>query len=163
MSSEPEYRCLQFTIADLLTVMAIVAVLGSASKLPTLFRVIPLLAVLYVVKYRIPTLHLRPRFALAIYALVVGAFLPYLYCCIADHWLGRMLDWIGRPLAVFTVPTISLLYDIFVGKRLSVKIYLLRSLREIVILSPVCMFAGVALVFHHAVIPPSTGRLMPVT
>ena len=80
MDADPEYRRFQFTIADLLGVMVIVAVLGSLSTLPaSLLHAIPLYAVLYAVKYRILSFQVRPWVALLLYSAVVLALLPYLY------------------------------------------------------------------------------------
>jgi hypothetical protein len=140
MNADPEYRRFQFTVADLLAVMVIVAVLGSLSTLPvSLLHAIPLLAVLYVVKYRILTLRVQPWLGLLLYFLVVAALLPYLYCRATvafNNDFASPLDWIWGPIEVFMVPTASFLYDVLTRKRPSLKFYTARSLLEILIFIP---------------------------
>ena len=106
-----------------------------------MLHIIPSLAVLYVVKYRILTLRVQPWLGLLLYFLVVAALLPYLYCCIFVPWdrvwgLNPMADWIGGPIAAFTVPTVFFLYDTLAHKRPSLEFYAIRSLVEIVVLVP---------------------------
>jgi len=139
MNAESEYRRLQFTIADLLAVMGIVAVLGAASRLPvSLFHALPVFAVLYVVKFRILTFRVQPWLALLLYLVVVAALLPYLYCRITDIWNDdKMAKSVGVPIIVFTVPTVSFLYDTLEHKLPSLKSYAIRSLIEIVVFVPV--------------------------
>jgi len=149
MNADPEYRRFQFTIADLLGLMVIVAVLGGFSRLPSsLFHAIPLFAALYLAKYRILTLRVQPWLALVLYLAVVAALLPYLYwrilsLCLYDpvmrewrEWDDPLAIWIGGPFAVFTVPTASFLFDTLMQKRPSAWFYALRSLVEVVILVP---------------------------
>ena len=157
MNAVPEYRRLQFTIADLLGLMVIVAVLGATSRLPvSVLHAVPLLAALYVVKYRILTLRVQPWLGLLLYFLVMAALVPYLYCCIYVPWepsplpvrqLGPRLcgsysgasplaGWIGGPIATFVIPTAFFFCDVLRHKLPSLK----RSLLEIVILVPLCGF-----------------------
>jgi len=88
MNTEPEYMRFQFTIADLLGLMVIVAVLGATSRLPedaelrAMFHGILLIAVLYLGRCRILSLQVRPWIALSLYSLLVAALLPYLYYCV---------------------------------------------------------------------------------
>jgi hypothetical protein len=146
MNGKPEYRRFQFGIADLLAVMVIVAVLGATSRLPvSLFHIIPLLAVLYVVRYRILTLRVRPWLALLLYFVVVVALLPYLYCCIYVPWhsyseASPLAGWIGGPIDAFAIPTAFYFYDVLAHKLPSLKFYAVRSLLEIVILFPLWDF-----------------------
>jgi hypothetical protein len=151
MNPDSEYRRLQFTIADLLGLMVIVAVLGSFSVLPiSPPHIIPLLAVLYVVKFRLLTLHVQPWIAILLFFLAVVALLPYLYCRVTDVryiFVGheRVPEWIGLPIVVFAVPTAFFLHDVLTRKQLSLRFYILRSLVEIVILIPL-LFYTVSLV-----------------
>ncbi len=140
MDADPEYRPFQFTIADLLGLMVIVAVLGAASRLPRSdLHVIPLLAALYLLKLRILYFRVQPWLAFLLYLLVVAALLPYLYWRAID-WTNPTLrpvaNWIGEPIITFTVSSVFFLYDIL-ARRLSLKVYLIRSLLEIVVLIPV--------------------------
>ena len=101
-NADPEYGPFQFTIADLLGLMGIVAVLGSLGTLPvSLYHAIPLFAVLYVVKYRTLTLRVQPWLGLPLYFLVVAALLPYLYYRIIDvsdcSGCDPLANWIGGP------------------------------------------------------------------
>ncbi len=148
MNADPEYRPFQFTIADLLAVMVIVAVLGATSRLPaSFFQVFPMLAVLYVVKYRILTLRVQPWLGSLLYFLVVLALLPYLYCRLMDTWnsgfVSSLANWIGLPVLVFAVPTVFFLYDTLAQRRPSLKDYAIRSLAEIVFLFPLWAFVWV--------------------
>jgi hypothetical protein len=139
---EPDYKRLQFTIADLLGVMVMVAVLGAASRLPgSPFRLIPLLAVLYVVKYRILALRVRPRLGLLLYFLVAAALLPYYNYCDAIEFVrvaqgNLLLFWVNEFIEIFTVPTVFHLYDTLTHKSPSRKFYAIRSSVEIVVLVP---------------------------
>jgi hypothetical protein len=152
MDGDPEYRRLQFTIADLLAVMALVAVVGSLSTLPiSPFHAIPMFAVLYVVKFRILTFRVQPWIALLLFFLVVVALLPYLYCRVTDVryiFVGRsrVPEWIGLPLVAFAVPTTFFVRDVLGHKQLSLGFYILRSLVEIVLLIPLLFCTGVSLV-----------------
>ena len=151
MKAEFENKRFQFSIADLLGLMAIVAVLGSFSMLPVSPpHAIPLLAALYVVKFRILTLRVQPWIALLLFFLVVVALLPYLYCRVTDVryiFVGRsrVPEWIGLPIVVFAVPTAFFLRDVLRHKQLSLRFYILRSLVEIVILIPLFFYTFVFL------------------
>jgi hypothetical protein len=157
MGGDPEYRRFQFAIADLLAVTAMVALLLGTSRLPaSSLHVIPLLAVLYLVKFRILTFRVRPWVASLLYFLVVAALLPYLYCSVVDDWGNRFVNllatWIGwhglqgklradilnstSPIITFTVPTMSFFLDTLTRKRPSAWFYALRSLVEVIILVP---------------------------
>jgi len=74
MNAEPEYKPFQFRIADLLGLMVIVAVLATTSRLPvdaeleSIFHAILLIAVLYLGRFRILSLRVRPWIALLHYA-----------------------------------------------------------------------------------------------
>ena len=79
MNAAPDYKRFQFRIADLLAVMTMVALLLGTSRLPvSVLRIISSLAVLYIVKYRILTLRVKPWLGLLLYFLIVAALLPYL-------------------------------------------------------------------------------------
>ena len=100
MDGDPEYRRFQFGIADLLAVTTVVALLLGTSRMPaSSLHAIPLLAVLYVVKFRILTFRVRPWVASLLYFLVVAALLPYLYCRVIGDWGDRFVKplttWIG--------------------------------------------------------------------
>src|SRR5271165_6463739 len=138
MNADPEYRPVQFTIADLLGLMVIVAVLGAASRFPvSLFHAIPLFAVVYLVKFRILTLRVHPWLGLLLYFATLAALLPYLYYCIIDvsdcQGCDPLANWIGGPILAFTVPTAFFLYDTLAHKRPSLHSYAIRSLVEIVV------------------------------
>ncbi len=146
MNADPEYRRFQFGIADLLAVMAVVAVLGSLSSLPaSLFHAIPLFAVLYLAKFRILRLRVRPWVGVLLYLLVVAALLPYDHCrfIVDGYWWGYISPltcWIGGTIIAFAVPTASFLYDVLARTRLSARLYALRSLVEVVIFVPLWAF-----------------------
>jgi hypothetical protein len=145
VSGDREYRPFQFTIADLLAVMLIVAIMGGLSRLPvSLLHAIPLYAVLYLAKFRILRLCVRPWWTLGLYLLVVAALLPYLYHCTIDSWnspdCNPLSNWVGGPIAAFTVPAAFLLYDVLTHKRPSLRFYAIRSLLEIAIV-PFWVFA----------------------
>jgi len=151
MNAESESKRFQITIADLLGLMVIVAVLGSLSTLPiSPPHAIPLLAALYVVKFRLLTLRVQPWIAILLFFLAVVALLPYLYCRVTDVryiFVGRerVPEWIGLPIVVFTVPTAFFLHDALTHKQLSLRFYTLRSLVEIVILIPLWFYTFVFL------------------
>lgn len=137
----PEYRPFQFTIADLLALMVLAALLLGTCRFPASFsHVIPLLAVLYVVKYRIVTFHVQPWLALLLYLAASLALLLYHYFCIVDVWNyghhDTMARWVGVPIVIFTFPTASFLWDIF-RRAPSFSTYALRSVIEIVFIMPV--------------------------
>ena len=139
--SDSEYRPFQFSIADLLTVMLIVAVLGGLGRLPASgFQLIPLFVVLYLARFRILRLCVRPGVAILLYFIVTVAMLPYLYCCVYDSWTSTdcYVGWwlSSGPIMAFTIPTAFFLYDVIAHKRPSLESYVLRSLLEIVILVP---------------------------
>ena len=142
MNADPEYRRLQFTIADLLWAMVIVAILAGTSRLPaeSALHFIPSLAVLYVVKYRILALRVQPWLGLLLYFLVVAALVPSIYFRVIDvrnaYHQAPLAAWIGLPIAAFTIPTVFFLYDVLAHKRPSLKFYVLRSLVEVVMLIP---------------------------
>jgi len=146
VSGDPEYKRFQFTIADLLAVMVIVAVLlGTSGLSASVFHVVPPLAVLYIVKYRILTFRVRPWVGLLLYVLVVAALLPYHHCrFIVDGYMWGYISpltcWIGGTIIVFTVPTASFLHDVLAETRLSSRLYALRSLVEVVIFVPLWAF-----------------------
>jgi hypothetical protein len=145
MIADSGYRPFQFSIADLLAVMVIVAVLGATSRLPvSLLHVIPLFAVLYLAKLRILWLRVRPWLALGLYLLALAALLPYLYHCTIDSWnspvCNALSNWVGGPIAAFTVPTAFFLYDVLAHKQPSLRFYAIRSLLEIVLV-PLWVFA----------------------
>jgi hypothetical protein len=155
MNTDPDYKRFQFSIADLLAIMVIVAVLGGFSRLPASpWHVIPLLGVLYVVKYRILTLRVQPWLTLLLYFGVALALLPYLYFRVAVETSQGLVDplayiigtieplavWMSRPIAVFTVPTVSFAYDVFSRRQPSWPLDVLRSWLEIVLVFPVWVF-----------------------
>ena len=146
MDADSEYRRFQFGIADLLAIMLFVAVLGSFSALPvSVLHSIPLLAVLYLAKFRILRLRVRPWVASLVYCLVVVALLPYLYYRVTGDEYKRFRptcpsDWILGPIELFSIPTASFLYDVLAHKRPSLESYATRSLLEIVILIPLWAF-----------------------
>ena len=135
--------------------MVIVAVFGGFSRLPASpWHVVPLLGVLYVVKYRILALRVKPWLTLLLYLCVVLALLPYLYSRVAVDTNQGLVDplayiigaidplavWMSRPIAVFTVPTVSFLYDVFSHRQPSWPLDVLRSLLEIVLVFPMWVF-----------------------
>ena len=137
ISHDLDYRRLQFTIADLLAAMLIIALLLGVRAIPLLI-VISMFAALYGVKYRILMFRVRPWIALSLYVATAAAVLQYLYFCVLDSWdsgdVDRWAKWVGMPIIVFTVPTAVFLYDNFC--RPSLATYLVRSIVEIVVLIP---------------------------
>ena len=152
MTADAKYRRFQFTIADLLALTVMVAVLGAASRFrASPFHALPLLAVLYAVKYRIVTLGVRPWLGLSLYLALVVALLPYFWICVEDighsNDFDKLIPWIGVPLMVFTIPTVFFLWDVF-RRRPSLANYVDRSLFEILGLIP--LWSGVwAMIFLH--------------
>lgn len=73
--------------------------------------------------------------ALGLYFFVLAALMPYLYYRAAVDWnspcVRPQANWIGGPIAAFTVPTASFLYDVLACKQPSLKFYVIRSLLEI--------------------------------
>ena len=72
-----------------------------------------------------------------LYCLFVAALLPYLYCrAVVDPWhspcASPLSNWVGWPIAVFTVPTAFFVYDTLTHKQPSLRFYI-RSLRKIVL------------------------------
>jgi hypothetical protein len=147
MNTDPEYGPFQFGIADLLAVMTMVALLLGTSRLPPSFlHAIPMLAVLYVAKYRILTLRVRPRLALLLYFLVVAALWPYFQRCTYCLWPpggNRLEKWIGGLMTAFTVPTAFFLRDVLFRKVPSWESYAARSLFETLILVPLWLVVWV--------------------
>ena len=145
MNADRKYGRLQFTIADLLAVMVIVAALGATSRLPvSLLQVIPLLVVLYLAKLRILRLVVHPCWSLFLYSLVLAALLPYVYYRAVEHWgsphLDPLVNWVGVPVEAFTVPTVFFLYDILAHKQPSLTFYAIRSSLELLVLVPLWVF-----------------------
>jgi hypothetical protein len=141
MSGARDYRRFQFRIADLLALMVMVAFLGATSRLPVSpFQIIPVFPVLYLVKFRILSLQVRPWLSLVLYLGAVAALLPYLYARSIDCWndpgVTAQAIWIGTPVYVFTVPTACFLYDVLVRKQRSWTFYTIRSLVEVLFLVP---------------------------
>ena len=147
-----------------MAITTLVALLLGTSRLPaSSLHVVPLLAVLYVVKFRILTFRVRPWVASLLYFLVVAALLPYLYCRVIGDWGNRFVKplatWLGwhapqgklladilnstSPILTFTVPTMSFFFDTFTRKRPSARFYALRSLAEVVIFVPLWAFVWV--------------------
>ncbi len=142
MNADPEYRGFQFTSADLLAIMVIVAVLGGFSRLPipgeiATLGAVPPLVILYLAKLRIVRLCVRPLVAFLLYVAVVVALSLYLYFCTSISAMTPLSFSIFGPIAAFTVPTASFLYDVLAHKRPSAWFYVLRSLAEFVILVPI--------------------------
>jgi hypothetical protein len=156
MNADPKYRRLQFTIADLLAVMVIVAILGATSRLPTTVgkpsvpHAVAMLAVVYAVKLRILSLRVRSWLAVLLYLAVLLPLLPYLYRFVFEYryirvsflesrdreFLYRLMYLTWLPPAFFTIPTVFFLYDVLTHRRPSWKSYVKRSLFEIVVLVP---------------------------
>ena len=140
-----ERRPFQFRIADLLALMLIVAFLGATSRLPiSVVHAIPMFAVLYLAKFRILSLRVRPWLALGLYCLAMAALLPYLYFRVIDVWdytdVDPRVNWIGVPVMAFTVPTTFFLYDTLDHKYRAFKFYAIRTALELVVLVPVWTF-----------------------
>jgi hypothetical protein len=143
---DPEYRRFQFTIVDLLAVMAIVAFLGATTKLHSFpLQLISLLAVFYVVKFRLLTLRAEPWLTLLLHVILVAAVLPYLYyICDLAIWndcdvVFPLVKWVGAPIMVFTIPTASFLWDVLY-RRPSYFTFAFRSILEIILLIPLWLF-----------------------
>ena len=150
-NADPEYRRFQFTIADILAIMVIVAVLGGFRRLPipkeiATLAAVPPLVVLYLTKFRIARLCVRPLVAFLLYLAVVVALSSYLYYCTSISTMTPLAFSMFGPIAAFTVPTASFLYDVLAHKRPSAWFYVLRSLAEIVILVPIWLFVWAFLV-----------------
>jgi hypothetical protein len=151
-NADSEYKPFQFRIADLLALMVIVAVLGATIKLPASFlHLILTFGVLYLVKFRILILDIRPSMALLLYSLLVAALLPYLYFCIFVPWepntdASPIALWVGGPIVIFTVPTAFFLFDVLAHRRRSGRYYTIRTLIEVCVLVPICAYLWIIIV-----------------
>ena len=149
------YLPFQFTIADLLWLAVLVALLGSVTAFPPL-ELSAIVLVLYVVKGWITQLPVRPMWQILLYSSLVLALLLYLYYCIWIWWnvidlLPResspLVDWIGMPIWLFLVPSVSFVYDVLRRRARSLQYYCLRSAIEIVVLLPLWTILWFAIQF----------------
>ena len=136
------YRPLQFGIRDMLALMLIVAILASSSQFPpSLLHAFLLIIALYLIKIRIAYLRTSPVVTILLYLITVIALLPYLYLCAPFDWdyvdSSPLANWVGGPIAVFTVPMISFLYDICLQRHHRLWVWIVRSLIEIVVIIPI--------------------------
>jgi hypothetical protein len=137
-----EYRRFQFGISDLLALMTIVAILASMSQIPpSLFHIILMLIAIYLIKIRIVYFRTFPVIAIIIYFIMLAASLPYVYYCLPIFWnpddTTWQSFWIGRPIGMFLIPTISFLYDVHVQAHHKKLVWIKRSLIEILIIAPI--------------------------
>lgn len=142
-----DYKSFQFRIADLLGLMAIVAGLGATSRgAASPLHIIPMLAVVYVVKFRILALNVQPWLAMLLYLLMAAAMLPYIYCCVLVPWQdcppeSAIVIWISAPISAFLAPSASFLYDVLSRRRPTLEFYAIRSLLETCVMLPILSFA----------------------
>jgi hypothetical protein len=77
----------------------------------------------------------------------MAGLLPYLYNCIPFYWdyadSSPLAYWVGIPIAFYTIPTISFLYDIYMQQYHPSEIWLVRLVFEIVIIVPLWVIAWV--------------------
>ena len=138
-----EYRPLQFGIRDMLALMLIVAVLASTSRFPpSMFHCLLMLIALYLIKIRIVYLRTFPIVATGLYFITVIALLPYLYFCTTFVWWDNegsspLANWIGGPIAAFTIPTIFSIHELCTQEHPRLWIWILRSVIEIVVFIPI--------------------------
>lgn len=139
--------------------MVIVAVLGATSRLTLpdsplslVLLLGPLYCALYVVKFRILFLDVQPWLALLLYFLSFAALLPYLYACVFSPWehtdADPLVDWVGGPIATFTVPTAFFLYDVLARRRRGAAYYAVRTLLEVCVLVPISVIAVGSIAFY---------------
>jgi hypothetical protein len=75
------------------------------------------------------------------YALFIAASLPYVWFFVVVDWYNHFVYyiecWVGYPIMIWTVPTISFLIDLQAPGTPTRRRYLIRSAIEIVVLIPV--------------------------
>ncbi len=136
------YRPFQIGISDILALMLIVAILASTSHIqPSLLHAFFMIIALYLIKIRIAYLRTYPVVAIMLYLITLFAISPYLYYCVIDDWdepfVLPQANWIGGPIAVFTIPTISFIYDLFMKQPPRLWVFIVRSVIEIVVIIPI--------------------------
>jgi hypothetical protein len=103
-----------------------------------------LLAVLYPLRYVI-TVRARSRAdALAWYALLLASLLPAVWLLVVVDWdneaVAPVANWVGTPVILLFVPTAFLAFDLTAATRPGPGGYVLRSLWEAAVLTPVWAF-----------------------
>jgi hypothetical protein len=98
--------------------------------------VVSLLVVAYCVKRIILVYCARRLAAIEIFALLIASTLPYLWFLCEPDWFNpfiyRVSCWVGGPIALWLVPTVSFLVDLdSCGKPKPLKRYLVRAGIEI--------------------------------
>ena len=114
-------------------------------------HIVAALVAIYLAKLGIRSICLSKFSAMVTYLLSLGVLIPYLYAKSADwdepqvfseHW------WFGMPFAAFTVPTLSFVWDTSRQRPVSANLFLMRSLLELLILTPIWMITCALLEFY---------------
>jgi hypothetical protein len=101
-----------------------------------------LLLIAYLLKRLIVTFCKTRGMAVYWFSLVVGLSLPYVWFLCEPDWFNsqvyREACWIGAPIAVWFIPTLSFLVDLyFMGTKPPLETYLVRSTIEIAMIFPI--------------------------
>jgi len=94
-----------------------------------------------------------PADAVAWYLLLLASVLPAVWLLVVfdwdNEWVAPIANWVGTPVALLSVSTLFVCYDLATGTRLTGWKYVVRSLVEVAILVPAwdffCLFCMVFL------------------
>jgi hypothetical protein len=97
--------------------------------------------VFYGVKLAITRTARRRSTAIVWYCLLVAAALPYIWLLVATDWNNELANdgayYMGTPLQLLLVPSVSFAFDLAAERRRSMRVLVLRSLAEVLIVVPV--------------------------
>lgn len=132
----------KLSIQHLLTGTAVVAIFLALSRLGNSgLQIVPVLCLLYVGKRTTVDFTQRHDLRLLSHILLCIASLPYLYLFATDAPSPSVhpnANWIGIPIITYTVPTVSLLIDLWLRNGYTDLLqYVLKSVFEILIIAPI--------------------------
>ncbi len=132
----------KLSIQHLMIGTAIVGIFLSLSRLGNSgLQIFPILCLLYVGKRITVNFTHRHDFRIVSHTLLCIASLPYLYLFATDSpspSIHPNANWIGLPIITYTIPTVSLLIDIWIRDYYDELLpYILRSVFEILIIAPI--------------------------
>ena len=133
---------LTFSLASLLILVAALCLLLGLDQLPpSPFHTLVVLSTMYISRPMISTMAARSRTTASVcYCVVLALLIPYLYRNVIVDWDSQFVkpaaNYIGAPIAIFGVCTLSFFRDIVHGGGPSLNVYTYRSVFELCVLMP---------------------------
>ncbi|MBI1916157.1 MAG: hypothetical protein HYS12_15700 [Planctomycetes bacterium] len=106
---------------------------------------------LYALRFLIIQKNRRATDALAWYCLALAVFVPAIWLLVVTNWdsmfFARIACWVGDPIALLFVPSVLFPFYLSMRPSLTLGIYTLLSMAEIVLLVPAWIFFWVQVEF----------------